>query len=131
VSKPGPVLEGLTGEWYGFVAQGELRFQRCGSCGRWRHPPRIACPHCGSGDWSWELSSGHGDLHSWTVTHQALHPAWADDAPYAIAVAAMAEGVRLVAGWRGPLDALDLGVAVTVSFETRDDGLAVPLVEPA
>lgn len=130
--KPGPVLDGLTGDWYGFLAQGELRFQRCGGCGRWRHPPRIACPACRADAWSWELSAGRGVVHSWTVSHQALHPAWAADVPYAIVVAALDEdGVRLVAGWDGPLDVLCLGLAVTVDRETREEGLVVPRLRPA
>jgi hypothetical protein len=131
-SKPGPIMEGLTGEWYGFVAQGELRFQRCATCGRWRHPPRIACPSCGAGEWSWEPSSGRGTVHTWTVSHQALHPAWAADVPYAIVVAALEEpGVRLVAGWSGPIDVLRLDLPVVVDREVRDDGTVVPMLRPA
>lgn len=130
--KPGPNLDGLTGDWYGFLAQGELRFQQCASCGRWRHPPRIACAGCGADGWSWETSSGRGEVHSWTVSHHALHPAWAAEVPYAIVVAALEEpGVRLVAGWDGPLDGLALGVPLVVGLETRDEGLVVPRLRPA
>ena len=128
--KPGPTLTGLTGEWYGFLAVREIRFQRCTGCGRWRHPPRVGCAGCGSPDWSWERSSGRGEVYSWTVTHQAVHPDWAADAPYAIVVVALEEpGVRLVSGWDGPLSALGVGVGVVVGFQEREDGLVVPVCQ--
>jgi len=127
IPKPLPELDGLSGEWYGYLAQGELRFQRCAACGSWRHPPRIACRQCGADGWSWERSSGRGEIYSWTVTHQALHPAFADAVPYGIVVAALEEpGVRLVAGWDGPLDALALGVPVVVTLTSADDGPVLP-----
>jgi uncharacterized OB-fold protein len=127
MEKPGPVLEGLTAAWYGFLAAGEMRFQRC-ACGRWRHAPRTTCPVCRGDLWSWELSARRGAVHSWTVTHQAIHPAWASETPYAVVIVAMEEpGVRLVAGWRGPVDVLRLELPVTVELETRDGGLVVPV----
>jgi hypothetical protein len=59
-----------------------------------------------------------------------VHPEWFADAPYAIVVAALEEpGVRLVAGWTGPLDALDLDVPVAVLLQERD-GLVLPLLAP-
>ncbi|MHB8465328.1 MAG: Zn-ribbon domain-containing OB-fold protein [Acidimicrobiales bacterium] len=131
-SKPGPVLEGLTGEWYDLLARDELSFQRCRRCARWRHPPRVACATCRADTWAWERSPGRGVIHSWTVSHQALHPAWAPDVPYAIVVAALEEpGVRLVAGWSGPLEALRLDLPVVVDREEREDGLVVPRLGPA
>ena len=42
--KPLPVLEGLAGEFYGFCKQGELRFQRCGACGKGRMEELKATP---------------------------------------------------------------------------------------
>jgi uncharacterized OB-fold protein len=121
MEKPPPPTEGLAGDWYRLLAERGLHFQRC-ACGRWRHPPRAACPACRSEQWTWELAGGEGRIFSWTVTHQAMHPAWADDVPYAIVLGAMAEGVRLVAGWAGPLDDLALDVPI---LTTVRDGLPV------
>ena len=61
-------------------------------------------------------------MFSWTVTHQALHPAFADAVPYVIAAVAMNEGVRMVAGVRGiePGD-LVLGLPVRAEVEPIDD----------
>ena len=38
--RPLPALQGLTGEFYAWCRQGELRFQRCDACETWRHVPR-------------------------------------------------------------------------------------------
>ena len=46
--------------------------------------------------WSWERSSGKGQVFSWTVIHRALHPGFAPDVPYATVVIELAEGVRMV-----------------------------------
>ena len=94
--KPLPALEGFTEQFYAFCKQGELRFQRCKSCEAWRHVPREMCAECGSMQWDWQASSGRGKLFTWTVAERPLHPAFADDAPYAPAVVELEEGVRLV-----------------------------------
>jgi len=58
---------------------------------------------------------------SWTVTHQPLHPAFAEAVPYVIVVVTMEEGVRLVAGVRGigPAD-LALGLLVQAEVDPVD-----------
>ena len=118
--------DGLAAEFYRHCARGELRFQRCRDCGRWRHPPRILCPECNSSDWSWERSTGRGRVYSWTVTHQPLHPAYADVLPYAVLVVEMDEGVRVVAGLcdlEPSQLALDLPVEATLHPVSDDVGL--------
>lgn len=94
---PLPSLEGLTAEFYGHCRRQELSFQRCSSCGRWRHVPRLACVGCGSNAWSWQRSSGRGVVFSFTVIHRALHPGFDEDVPFVCAVVEMDEGVRMVA----------------------------------
>lgn len=130
---PNPV--GLNAEFYAHCARGELRFQRCGACGVWRHPPRFLCAACGSPEWTWERSSGRGRIFSWTVTHQALDPAFADELPYAVVVAELDEGPRLVGNLRGITPAeLALDLPVEVEFEPVSDRVAlthfVPLGAP-
>ena len=58
--------------------------------------PRESCAACGSFNWSWERSSGKGQVFSWTVIHRALHPGFTPDVPYATVIIEMAEGVRMV-----------------------------------
>jgi uncharacterized OB-fold protein len=129
-----PVLEGLTGEFYGFLGRGELRFQRCTACREWRHPPRARCRACASEDWQWEQSSGRGRLFSWATVHQPVHPAFAN-VPYAVLVVEMDEGVRMIGslGGLGPA-ALVLDLPMVATFDTVDESLTlvrfVPEVQP-
>jgi len=127
-----PNPEGLHAEFYGFCARGELRFQRCKGCGTWRHPPRILCPRCGAETWEWEPSSGRGTVYTWTITHQALVPMFAEDLPYAVVVVELEEGVRLVSALRG-IDpaAIELNLPVEVRFHRVSDTIGLHWFVPA
>jgi uncharacterized OB-fold protein len=127
-----PNPEGLNAEFYGFGARGELRFQRCNACATWRHPPRILCPRCGAEAWQWTASSGRGKVYTWTVTHQALLPMFADDLPYAVVVVELEEGLRLVSALRG-IDpaAIELDLPVEVRFHRVSDTLGLHWFVPA
>jgi uncharacterized OB-fold protein len=128
---PRPV--GLNAEFYAHCAAGELRFQRCGACGTWRHPPRYRCAGCGSSEWSWERSTGRGRVFSWTVTHRAVDPAYEDELPYAVVVVELDEGPRLVGNLRGGLTPgeLRLDLPVEVEFEPVADGIALTHFRPS
>ncbi len=129
--KPIPDPEGLNAEWYEHCAKRELRFQRCAECRSWRHLPRHMCPDCGSPEWEWEASSGRGVIYTWTVTHQAMHPAFADDVPYSVVVVELEEGVRMVSGVRGLTpDQLKLNLPVRVEFEAVAPEVLLPYFRP-
>jgi uncharacterized OB-fold protein len=129
---PVPHPTGLNAEWYSFCAKGELRFQRCNECERWRHPPRVHCAGCGCKDWTWERSSGNGRLYSWTVTHKPLHPSFADVTPYSVVVVELEEGVRIVCSVRDiPNESLSLDLPVSIDFApTGKPGIALPYAQP-
>jgi len=129
--RPRPVLEGFTADFYEHCARRDLRFQRCSTCGAWRHPPRVLCAVCGSTRWSWEPSSGHGQVFSWTVVHQPMHPAFASLVPYAVVVVETTEGVRVVSNLcdAGP-EVLRLGLPVEVAYERLDEELTLPMFRP-
>ena len=130
-TKPLPVLEGLTGEFYEFCRRGALHFQRCSDCRAWRHVPREMCAACGSWEWSWQPSSGRGVVFSWTVVTRALHPAFQDATPYAPVIVEMEEGVRLLSRVEGiaPED-LAIGMSVEVAFETVSEDVTLPVFRP-
>lgn len=117
-TKPFPRGEDYNGEFYQFCKQHELRFQCCTQCQTWRHMPRECCQKCGSFEWTWERSSGKGTLFSWTITHRALHPGFADDVPYATVLVELDEGVRLVSHVidLAPED-LMIGLPVEITFD--------------
>lgn len=129
-ARPRPSGEGLAGEYYGWIARGELRFQRCRGCRRWRHLPRPICPHCHSRDWSWERSRGRGRVHTWTVTHRPLHPAFTD-VPYAQVLVELDEGPRVLS-WVADVDPddLELDMPVEVGF-VEVEGTTLPVFHRA
>ena len=130
-NKPLPRGEEYHGEFYQFCKQHELRFQRCSTCSTWRHMPRESCPACGSFDWSWERSTGKGRVYSWTVVHRALHPGFAADVPYAVAIIELDEGVRLVSQVVGLApEALRLDLPVEVAFEAVTPEVRLPKFRP-
>ena len=95
-NKPLPLMEGPAAQFYGFCKNNELRFQRCTQCGTWRHVPRDMCAECGSWKWEWAKSSGRGKLYTWTVVTLPMHPAFADEVPYAVCLIELEEGPRIV-----------------------------------
>ena len=125
--KPLPVLEGLSGEFYAWCRQGELRFQRCTDCGTFRHVPRQLCADCNSFAWEWARSSGRGAVYTWTVVQRALHPAFLDATPMAPVVVEMEEGVRLLGNMIdcAPQE-LAIGMSVEVEFEAVTPEVSLP-----
>lgn len=125
--KPLPALDGLSGQFYGWCRQGELRFQRCTGCGAFRHVPREMCPHCNSMEWEWARSGGRGTVYTWTVVERALHPAFVNATPIAPVVVEMEEGVRLLSTLVdcAPAD-LAIGMPVEVVFEAVTPEVTLP-----
>ena len=122
---PGP--DGLGAEFYARAAEtGVLHLQRCDECSTWRHPPRVLCAACGSHTWSWQPTSGRGRVFTWTVTHRATDPAFAEHLPYGVLVVELEEGPRVVGNLRdlAPSE-LRLDLPVTVVLDRRSDTVAL------
>ncbi len=131
IPKPIPKPDELNAEFYEHCAKEKLCFQRCHECRTWRHIQRSMCAKCGSTDWEWEASSGRGRIFTWTVTHQAIHPAFADDVPFAVVVVELEEGVRIVSGLRELAPAeITLDLPVEVEFERVSEQIALPYFRP-
>jgi uncharacterized OB-fold protein len=75
---------------------GELRFQRCAACGRFRHYPRPTCPRCLSREASWERSTGRGTVWTWTIVRGPTLPVFEPRIPYNVVDVLMDEGVHFV-----------------------------------
>lgn len=127
IPRPLPELEGLSGDFYGYCRDRELRFQRCSDCGQWRHVPREMCAECGSWNWEWERSSGRGRVFTWTVVARALHPAFQDACPYAPVVIEMEEGVRVLSEMTDCApEELEIDLPVEVVFEDVNEDVTLP-----
>ena len=93
--------------------------------------PRESCAACAACHWSWERSSGRGQVFSWTVMHGALHPGFAPDVLYAAVVIELAEGVRLVSHVLDlDPEQLRVGLPVAVVFDDVTPDVTLPKFRP-
>ncbi|EFG74951.1 hypothetical protein HMPREF0591_5138 [Mycobacterium parascrofulaceum ATCC BAA-614] len=115
--------------WNG-LRDNKLLIQRCGGCGRLRHPPRPMCPHCRSLDWDTVESSGRGTVYSYVMPHEPKFPFF--EYPYVVVLVELAEGVRLVSNLTG-IDPADVttGMPVEVYYQGFDDDLVLHQFRPA
>ena len=124
--------EPTTGPFWEGCARGQLLVQACGSCGKWRMPPRPMCPYCRSTDVTWVETSGRGKVWSFIIPHPPLLPAYSEVAPYNAMIVELEEdpSVRfagnLVASADGEINEIDphslqIGESVRVVFHQIDD----------
>jgi hypothetical protein len=133
---PPPALpdDALTAFFWDGARNGELRIQRCQSCGTYIHLPRPVCRNCQSFDLAGERVSGRGTLYSFTQTFKAFHPFFVDRVPYVIATVALAEqpGLHILSNLVGVDESeARLDSEVVVDFQELADGYVIPVFRPA
>src|SRR5262245_58257083 len=131
MTRPLPQLTPANTWFWTSGADGTLRIQACGECGKLVHPPVPICPVCRSRVRVSTPVSGRGTVVAFTVNQHQWSPAFTP--PYAIANVALEEdsSVRLTTNVIGcdPHD-VHIGQRVTVCFEPEDD-VWLPLFEPS
>lgn len=104
---------------------GRLTGIRCGRCGELAIPPKEFCPACQERAWELAPLDGHGTITSFTVIRVPPRGR-AEEAPYAVAVVRLDEGVSLLGRILDiPLDALKVGMAVRFRPLIRGDQTVV------
>ena len=133
--RPFRVLPQVTPEnehyWKG-GARGALCFLRCGECRTYVHPPSPLCPNCLSKQLAPAPVSGRARLLTWTVNHHPWIPGF--EPPYVIAIVEIEEqpGLRITTNLVNCTpEELRMDLPVRVLFEEREDGVFLPLFEPA
>ena len=99
------------------LADGELLGGVCAECGQVLLPPRPACYACGSRAVDVEPQSREGQIFSYTEVHTPP-PAFAEDAPYTVAVVELADGGRLLG--RVTADYADVEIGDPVELTVRE-----------
>jgi uncharacterized protein len=127
--KPRPAPDELTRPYWDAAKRGELRIMRCTACGRYRHPPTLACPACASTESEWALLSGRGEIYSFIIDYRLMVPGFTE--PYVVAqvvpVEATDDTVRITTNIRGcPPEDVSIGMPVQVIFEPLDDDITLP-----
>jgi hypothetical protein len=103
----------------------QLVFQRCEECGTWVHPPRPACPKCGSFEKEWAPSSGKGVVYSRVTYRESPDPAF--KAPYSVVLVELEEGVRIISNMVDVApEEISIGMPVEVVFDDITEELTLP-----
>ncbi|WP_176593698.1 Zn-ribbon domain-containing OB-fold protein [Sphingobium sp. EM0848] len=113
--------------WDG-LSKGQLRIQRCATCGQWTWPPQERCGPCGSWDMGWEAIAMEGIVHSFTWVRHPFTPAMSGRTPFANLLVELpqAGGARLLGLLEGAGEGLAIGAAVTAEvIRDTDDHLAL------
>lgn len=115
--------------FWDYCKQRELRFQRCASCGRFRHPPGPVCSACRSFESEWVLAPDHGVVFSFTIVHHPAHPAVAGKIPYNVVIVDFPDigHTRLISNL---IDAnpeeVHIGMPVALVWEDSSTGIPLP-----
>ena len=93
-----PVVDDETRFYWEAAAAHRLDILRCATCGRWIHYPQPRCPSCLGTDVAPRTVSGRGTVVSYTVTHFAPAPEYAEDLPITLVMVELEEqaGLRVV-----------------------------------
>ena len=129
-SRPLPQPTPETQHFWDGTRAGELRLQRCRACRHTYFPPRPFCPDCGGRDVQVFKASGRGKLFSYVIHHRPV-PGFTP--PYAIAVVELEEGPRMmtnIVDCPQTPEALQLDMAVEVSFSKMSDTITLPMFRP-
>lgn len=125
--RPRPAVTEDNAFFWDGVKVGELRIQRCTSCGALRHPPRPMCDQCRSTDRDWIVSDGAGTIHSFVIHHYPPLPGVTT--PHPIVLVELDEGTRFLSHMVAGTDPADVTVGrrVQLAFQPIDDELTLPL----
>ncbi|MET0182786.1 MAG: OB-fold domain-containing protein [Caulobacterales bacterium] len=129
-TRPLPKPTPETAHFWEGARHGELLLQRCDACSETIFPPRPFCPKCLSRDVSILKASGKGTLYSYVINQR---PAAGMEAPYAIAIVLLEEGVRMmtnIVDCPQTPEALQLDMPLEVVFAPQNETISLPLFRP-
>lgn len=100
-----------------------LEAGKCTACGSIALPPRLICPDCGARTFETVALSGRGSLQTFTIIRIAPE-GFGDQAPYAIGIVELDEGVRIMAQITDcEVDKLGIGDRLVTKFRRiREEG---------
>lgn len=103
------------------LQDGEFKTTRCAKCSESTFPPKPICPRCWCIDMEWVDLSPDGEIYSCTTIHAA--PAiFEADAPYAVAIIDLDQGVRLASRILNKPDKPAVGLRGSIVATHHPDG---------
>jgi uncharacterized OB-fold protein len=108
-----------------------MRMQKCSRCHKFRFYPSEACHFCASLDYTWELISGKGRIHSWTVLERARGNPFENEVPITIVLVELEEGPIVTSNLIGHDEHdLEIGAPVELEYEDVNDEVTVFVFRP-
>lgn len=101
------------------MADGRLLAAACTECGTRLIPPRPACYECGSRAVEIEVQPRTGKIVSYTEIHRPPS-AFADLAPFPVAIVELDSGARLTGRVDAAYDDLEIGISVRLAVREPD-----------
>ena len=96
-----------------YLEQGKVMATKCRKCGALHFPPKMDCPKCFGSEVDWVEVSGAGKLLTYSIVNYG--PAgFENDAPYTLAVAEFANGVRIFSRVSKDIKEADIKVGMDV-----------------
>ncbi|MGE3960677.1 MAG: Zn-ribbon domain-containing OB-fold protein [Dehalococcoidia bacterium] len=125
---PPPVPTEDNQPFWDALREGRLVVQECEVCGGLVHPPRPMCPECGAFEKTWREMSGRGEVFSYVVTHQAIHPSFTGHTPCATVLVRLEEGPLVTTNLTDVAhDEIAIGMPVRADFIAISDEVTLPL----
>jgi uncharacterized protein len=111
--------------WREIPQRYRLEAAKCTSCGKVFFPPRLTCKECGGREFEKVILPDTGKLMTYTIIRVAPSE-FSDQAPYAVGVAELDNGVRLMAQVADvDFDEIKLGMPLKIEFrKVREEGEA-------
>lgn len=130
---PLPSPDKMTEAYWEACRNGELRLQRCRTCGVYLHFPGTVCSNCTSVDLYWDKVAGKGVVYSFVVVHQTSIAAYKQKTPYAVAWIELDEhpSARVLSDLVDcDPSRLRIGDPVEVVFDRSHDAFVIPRFRP-
>lgn len=133
-SRPTPVAQPESDQYWEAARNGELWLQRDKSTAEYQFYPRGFSLSDSNGELEWVKASGKAVLHTFSIVHQAPHPAFASEIPYITAIVELEEGPRMAAnivGVEPDPSNIEIGMALQAVFTKVDENYTLPNFTPA
>ena len=82
--------------WREYPQRYRLEAGKCTNCGAIAFPPRLVCPQCGNREFEKTKLAEKGKILTYTII-RVPPDSFEDQAPYAVGIAELADGVKLTA----------------------------------
>ncbi len=129
--KPVPMPDQVTAKFWDAAKEGKLLLQQCADCGAIQSFPQTQCRDCMSENVEWIESAGTGKIYSFTIVHRPPTALFDEDAPYAVALVELDEGVRMMSNIVGIRpDDVRVDMPVEVVFDEITPTVSLPKFRP-